>query len=953
MNKEAEQSAAATITELIADMSDGDIDGVMNAKNERMDIAQAINNYLNGTGSDNDTIDATAESLAIDKISAYAQDNTKAKPSLSDYQNANINGVSSINLDAVNSAIDAVSTSSSVDSVNEIQAVVDTVTTDNADTAMSKISNWAQSDGTNNETPTLTDYTDVNVINVTEFNLTITNKTVAGATSDTADSTAEIQTLADSANVIYVDTVKTLSEWTTTSTTTAPSLEDYENIGVSGVDASNLETVNSVIATASTTQSDSTEEIQTLATDAITLSNTALDRIANWTGDSTNSTEPSVDDYASADVNGVTADNLTVVNSVMADATFSESDTTAEVQVLVDVKASAISKISNWNSDADSANVPTEQDYADAETTNVNSSNLPTANSVLFEKSADESNTSLKIQTLINIQIKALSKISHWETNSNDADKPLSADYTYGEITNIITTTLESANSVMINQTVTNTNTRLKIQALVDGEVATLVKIANWSSNSNASDEPKIEDYQFIGVNNVSEANLITVNSVMADALFIEASTATKVQNLVDVKVAAILLIADWANTSASNGNTPTVENYAEAGVIGITESDVHIINNAVRDTGVNTAVNTTAKIQALADPIIGDNATSLAKIANWDGIADDANANVPTVQDYINAGVIGVDTTSDADIMNSVMANISSEDSNTTQAIQAIFDVQASAIIKIADYAGGSSSKPTVLDYENAGVIGVTAENLDLMNDTVKNTTSDLADTTVEIQTLFDNKTSVSASTLSAHVTLIDLNNADHGAVITLQIKDDEGNNIDTKGLSVSFTSTHINSSFTSVIDKGDGTYQAVITSDNIGDARIYAIIEGIQTTQSIVVSWIDPEPPKFALDTQSTTVLEKQTAATIVFATDYGSVQYSIVPASESVNSPDADIFNINAANGEITFKVPPDFEIPTDADKNNVYQIYVKASDARNHSYQHNNITVTDVYEDTDGD
>ena len=46
------------------------------------------------------------------------------------------------------------------------------------------------------------------------------------------------------------------------------------------------------------------------------------------------------------------------------------------------------------------------------------------------------------------------------------------------------------------------------------------------------------------------------------------------------------------------------------------------------------------------------------------------------------------------------------------------------------------------------------------------------------------------------------------------------------------------------------------------------------------------------------------------------------------------DNDLFNIDAITGVVTFKVSPDFEAPTDADGNNVYDIVVHAMTARRH-------------------
>ena len=49
-----------------------------------------------------------------------------------------------------------------------------------------------------------------------------------------------------------------------------------------------------------------------------------------------------------------------------------------------------------------------------------------------------------------------------------------------------------------------------------------------------------------------------------------------------------------------------------------------------------------------------------------------------------------------------------------------------------------------------------------------------------------------------------------------------------------------------------------------------------------------------------------------------------------------------------GVLTFKTPPDYENPTDADTNNVYMVTVEASDGPNTDDLAVTITVTDVDE-----
>jgi len=66
------------------------------------------------------------------------------------------------------------------------------------------------------------------------------------------------------------------------------------------------------------------------------------------------------------------------------------------------------------------------------------------------------------------------------------------------------------------------------------------------------------------------------------------------------------------------------------------------------------------------------------------------------------------------------------------------------------------------------------------------------------------------------------------------------------------------------------------------------------------------------------------------------------------------DRDQFDLNASTGVLTFKNPPDFENPTDADENNSYAVWFRAGDG-NGGYSEKRLTVrvTNVVEDFDQD
>ena len=86
-----------------------------------------------------------------------------------------------------------------------------------------------------------------------------------------------------------------------------------------------------------------------------------------------------------------------------------------------------------------------------------------------------------------------------------------------------------------------------------------------------------------------------------------------------------------------------------------------------------------------------------------------------------------------------------------------------------------------------------------------------------------------------------------------------------------------------------------------------------------------------------------ENQTAAYEAAATDADGDMLVY-----SLSGTDAALFTINATTGEVRFKAAPDFEMPGDADGDNVYDITVTASDGTNRTNHNVAITVTDEYD-----
>ena len=104
--------------------------------------------------------------------------------------------------------------------------------------------------------------------------------------------------------------------------------------------------------------------------------------------------------------------------------------------------------------------------------------------------------------------------------------------------------------------------------------------------------------------------------------------------------------------------------------------------------------------------------------------------------------------------------------------------DIATMALGKITDYAktNGSTPAPTVSDYEDAGITGVTSSNLDDINDQMKNASEDETDSATEVQDIVNN-------TISANIPMPTLSvSLEDGYSGTLVVSLD---NIDTSTLS------------------------------------------------------------------------------------------------------------------------------------------------------------------------
>ena len=127
-----------------------------------------------------------------------------------------------------------------------------------------------------------------------------------------------------------------------------------------------------------------------------------------------------------------------------------------------------------------------------------------------------------------------------------------------------------------------------------------------------------------------------------------------------------------------------------------------------------------------------------------------------------------------------------------------------------------------------------------------------------------------------------------------------------------------------------GDNVYDIIVTASD-GTNRTNHNVAITVTNENNIPVFTSPA---------AVSVRENQVAAYEAAATDDEGD-----PLVYSLSGTDAVLFTINANTGEVSFITAPDFEMPGDADGDNVYDITVTASDGTNRTDQSVAITVTD--------
>ena len=120
-----------------------------------------------------------------------------------------------------------------------------------------------------------------------------------------------------------------------------------------------------------------------------------------------------------------------------------------------------------------------------------------------------------------------------------------------------------------------------------------------------------------------------------------------------------------------------------------------------------------------------------------------------------------------------------------------------------------------------------------------------------------------------------------------------------------------------------GDNVYDITVTASDGDNSTDHDV--------AITVTGVNDNAPVFS-SPATASVAENQRSAYTAVATDADGD-----PLTYSLSGTDAALFTIDPATGVVSFRTPPDFEMPGSADGDNVYDITVTASDGDNSAEQ----------------
>lgn len=647
----------------------------------------------------------------LDKIKAYADDGSKEAPDISDYSKAGVKNVTAANLGAVNSAVDAL-VSSSVDSKDKVQSVVD---------AYNRILGEAGSGGGAGVTkPTAGDFliigASIGQAQGNVMHLGMLNSVIANLPSSKVDSVDEINGLARA-----VDKVLAMAAGQAVVLT----VEDYATLGLptdgsGAITNANLAAVNQAVANAGGQAAvDTFPELSGLAV--------AVATIFNYADDSTQAV-PTVAQYTAIGVTGVTETNVAAINSAVAANVGASVDSKGELQSIVDAYVAILAEANGAAADATPNVNPTAAQYgligANIGAAATQPMNLSLLNGVVGNLTTQQVDSVAEINAIAAAVDKVIALASGQQVTLTVADYALLGIPTAGQ------GSVNASNVAAVNAAIAAAGGPSKVDTYP--ELSSIIAVvAGVVGGDGTQPGPTVAQYAAAGIKGVTEANVDAINNAVITTLGTNLQNTAQVQAVVDA-YNVILAEANGAAADATPGLDPTAAQYAAIGAnIGsaaTSTTGLSLLNDVI-GTMTTQQIDTVKEINAIAaaaNKVIDAASGQTASLT----IADFVLLGIPT------AGQ-GAVTAANLAIVNQAIAS-----SGGATAVDTYAELSGLVGLTAAIYNNASDSSQesaTVTQYTNAGIKGVTDLNVAAINDAARLVIGTHAGSKAQIQGIAD----------------------------------------------------------------------------------------------------------------------------------------------------------------------------------------------------------------------
>ena len=649
-----------------------------------------------------------AEALSV--ITNY--DGTNQAPILADYLDSQITGVSSANLAIINSFFAGVSAADS-NTAEEIQAVVDAVN-----------ALIAGADTVDNSSASL-DGNDLAALGIEPISvqaLSLVNDRLDVMSFASVDSVAKFQEL-----VLVASEVVSLTD---PQANAEPSVSDFVLLGITGVSSANLGFLTEVLSSKNASELSSVASLQALVDEVVADFDklSALQEITNYDG---SNTIPSRETYLTAQIANVTDDNLSMINSFIAQRSVSETNTAAKIQALVDavnklragVEPSLLSSGSMTSAELEVLDVAVGD--------NLNA--LQLMNSILGGLTIDRMNTFSELDELAEI-VEAIMQIAAGQAPSKTLT---SADLAQIGLTGVTSGNLESVLATISQSAQDGSGVNLveKLQQLIGAAanpIAAAAAQAVIEQFDGSNQAPTVADYAATGVFGVSEENLSLVNAIVGPALEVETNTFAKVQAIVD----ALSKLSGLVDGVEGTGFSLTTSDLRNLGLetLGLESAELLLLNSAL-DQMFPSQADTAQELQAAIDAVV-----KILVIASGG-----EPVNALSIDDFAALGVTGVN--SDNLLMVKLKIEQTAEDGSgadsyaelaaMVSAVNAEIAAASSLPLIVSFVETGSGSAPAVIDYSLASIELPSESLVGIVNEVLSALSGTKVDTRTKLQTL------------------------------------------------------------------------------------------------------------------------------------------------------------------------------------------------------------------------